>query len=135
MDPNTATNSRSIWSNINRKLFETRINALQGRHFIGKAVFPLQDNGSPQLHYPMDVRSEGQLADDFAFIAAYEPHCAAIYASTVELNELNKSINIRLAGNRGVRPEVRKAFESITNVMRLSARRGSLRTLYLYLNI
>lgn len=80
--------------------------------------------GPRDSSYPLPLEVERSLADDFAFIAAFQPSVGFVTAATVEQSSDNPSLVVKLAANEGVSAEVRSKFDEMLEMLRKHARKG-----------
>lgn len=130
MPPDTAKPGGSVWDEMHRGTFEShvmalsRANAVPGSRIHREANWPEQ--GDREL-LPFAV--ERQLADDFAFIAAYEYGVGYVTAAAIEPSSEPNSLTVRLAANEGIDDGVKYAFEKLFHTLERCATKG--RTYYL----
>lgn len=127
LDPDTAPKDRSIWKSIDRATLERQTKALcdkqhvAGRRFYGEPSYRKDDRS-----YPLPFELEKSLADDFAFIAAFQPQVDSISAAAIEQNESAPLFKVKLAANEGISPGVKRTFNDLFEVLRKHARKGDL---------
>lgn len=129
-DPDTASEARSIWADVERDALERHVQVLFKRQHIADRrnyVLPAEPRDSL---YPLPLAIEGSLADDFAFIAASQPEVGFVTAATIEQVQNESSLLVRLAANEGVSVEVSNRFNELFEVLRKHARKGILSELF-----
>jgi hypothetical protein len=113
LQPNTAHPGRSIWDRLDRRVFESEIDALHRTSFIPESqVLEKKHWPKPRQTDYLPFETEKQLADDISFLSAYEYGVQYVTAAAVEASERD-GVLIRLAANEGIRDEVRSAWEKI----------------------
>lgn len=113
LQPNTAQPGQSIWDNLGRHRFESEVDALHHTRFIPEAqVLEKKDWPEPRRTDCLSFETEKQLADDIAFISAFEYGVRYVTAATVETSERD-GLLICLAANEGVCDEACSAWEKL----------------------
>jgi hypothetical protein len=113
LQPNTAQPGRSIWDKMDRCRFESELDRLHRTNFVPESqVLEMKDWPEPRATDCLPFGTEKQLADDIAFVSAYEYGVRYVTAATVEASEQD-GIFIRLAANEGVCEKVRSAWEQL----------------------
>ena len=126
----TAAPDQSIWQGLNQSLFRKRIDDLRGKtrcprapilhtekEWRGRAV--TADVNTRIL--PFDV--ERRLADDLAFVAAFQKHVKQISSCALEERHDSSGVTIRLAANGGVEEAVVKSFRQVCELLQSCAKR------------
>lgn len=125
LDPDTAPADRSIWTTVKRATLERHTQVLfTKKHVAGRQLYIEPIPAQSSLAYPLSFELEKSLADDFAFIAASKPQVDAVSAATVEQNEAQPFITLRLAANEGIQPDVKTTFDALFQTLRKYARKG-----------
>ena len=125
LDANTAPPKRSIWAGIDPKKFELYSQYLDDRkHVAGPRDYSGATHAHDERAFPFSFEVERQLADDFAFIAAYIPEPRRVSAAAVEYDDANSQLTIRLAANEGIDNKVAKTFDKLIGILKKCARRG-----------
>lgn len=70
------------------------------------------------------LNTEFQLAQDFAFVAAYKEGADAVSAVSITPHKTERGIAVNIAANAGVDPFLRMSFKGITGVLERCARKG-----------
>lgn len=115
----------SVWKGIDRYAFERNTQELERIDPSQKVVARTPREGPPNLETnALPPRVESQLAEDFAFLAAWvnTPSCVTAASVTVQNNE--SSVEINLAANEGVWSTVRHAFRLIATTLEQCALRS-----------
>ena len=127
--PITATPNESIWKTVDRASFESSVAHLSAIRPVPKTREYLADDASiPRKRYPLPFEVERQLADDFAFLAAYESGVDFVSAATVCTTLNEPGLTISLAANEGVANCVEVSFKDILVVLEKCARKGNMAT-------
>lgn len=114
----TAQPGRSIWDNVDRRKFERELDDLHRSNFVPEPqVLEKKDWPEPRDIDLLPFETEKQLADDIAFVSAYENGARYVTAASVEAWKGN-GLLIRLAANEGVCDKVRTAWEQLTPLLR-----------------
>lgn len=125
LSPTTAESGLSIWDWVDRGKFENDVVALSQTngvpepHIYDEAEWPQQ--GTQAL---LPFALERQVADDLAFIAAYDYGVDYVTAATLEASNDPPCLTIRLAANEGVKDCVKRAFEQLLNTLQSCASKG-----------
>ncbi|OAL44806.1 hypothetical protein IQ07DRAFT_238069 [Pyrenochaeta sp. DS3sAY3a] len=117
--PNTARADRSIWRIVPRSHFETHIDCLHGKAVVPEAqVLKKEDWPKDRSEYLFTFEIEKQIADDFAFIAAYEYGVQYVTAATV-VSPCHDSTGmvIRMAANEGISGHVCSAIRRLLDAL------------------
>jgi hypothetical protein len=132
MPVRTSGPDHSIWKYLNENTFRKHIlhlSSVSGGVPVDPKVHTKEAwqkrSGRLALEYgflPFSV--EKQLADDFAFLAAATEGALSVSAVSVEVDEEQQSIVIRLAGNNGVETKVKEALTKILSSLQLCASKG-----------
>ncbi|KAF1985545.1 hypothetical protein K402DRAFT_103643 [Aulographum hederae CBS 113979] len=128
VNPDTAPRDRSIWNSIGRAGRATLENEAkylkQKEHVAGRQSYGLCPKQKDDHFYSLPFDLERDLADDFAFIAAFQPGPLFISAATLEEDRSGPNrLKLRLAANEGIPVNVKKAFDSIFEVLWKSAKK------------
>jgi len=123
LNPDTAPKNLSIWSRIDRTEFERQAGQLQDR-VISQGSSRSPEHLQCDRSYPFSFDLERQVADDFAYIAAHDYGGHFVSAVTIDLNEGQESLSIRLAVNGGVKGKVGQAFNELTQILKMCAKKG-----------
>lgn len=127
LDPDTAPKGRSIWNDIDRLELERQTTCLANGNYVPEPKsYASATQRSTSASYPIPFELERQLADDFAFIAAFQPQVDSVSAVAIELGANHSVITVRVAANEGVSSEVGLAFDDVLGVLRKCAQRGKL---------
>jgi hypothetical protein len=127
LQPNTAVSSRSIWFAVDQLTFHDQVKFLEAQNVAGK--LSTSDAQVLNLHDPrylLPLASEQRLADDIAFLAAYEPGAGYVSATTVEALEGKPGIRVCLAANRGVTEAAGEHIRRFLSLVEQCARKGSI---------
>ena len=100
----------SIWDGVDQEIFEREIDALYHTRFVPQPWILDRDDwpGAQDTDF-FDFGVEMQLADDIAFVSAYEYGVEYVTAATVERSRPDV-LTIRLAANEGVCNNVKDAW-------------------------
>jgi hypothetical protein len=129
LHPDTAPSYRSIWSGVNQSEFRDRVKVLEAQNIVGNlSTSNSQDLDSHDPRYLLPLASEQRLADDIAFLAAYEPGAGYVSAATFGALEGQPGIRICLAANRGVTEAAEAELRKFLALVEQCARKGSLST-------
>ena len=113
LQPNTAQPGQSLWDRLDRRTFESEIDALHSTNFVPEPQ-ALQRKDWPKTRqidcFPFET--EKQLADDIAFVSAYEYGVQYVAAATVQASEQD-GLSILLAANEGICDKVQSAWEKL----------------------
>ena len=102
---------------MDRRQFESEIEALHRTKFIPESqVLEKKDWPKPHQNDCLQFETEKQLADDIAFVSAYEYGVQYVTAATVQVTERDGLI-VRLAANEGVCDKVRSAWEKLMSLL------------------
>ena len=124
-EPDTAPRSRSIWKDVDRKSIEQQIQFLYRKHHVaGRVSYTETSTSAVDENYPIPFELERSLADDFAFIAAYQPQVGYVTAAVVEQRVGETALKVKLAANEGICPAVRRSFDGIMELLTKRATRG-----------
>jgi hypothetical protein len=132
LNPDTAPLKQSIWKDINRATFELRTQefSFQTGYVAGRRAYTQRCGGERDQLYSLPFEVERSLADDFAYIAACQPHVDFVSAAAIEEYETGSSFVLRLSANEGVSPMVSDKFNEIFDVLRQHAKKGRCTTLF-----
>ena len=113
LQPNTAQPGQSIWDMLDRRKFESEIDALHRTKLVPEPQ-ELQKKDWPKTRQTdcLPFETEKQLADDIAFVSAYEYGVQYVTAATVQASEQD-GLSILLAANEGICDKVRTAWEKL----------------------
>jgi hypothetical protein len=126
LQPDTAPSGRSIWSGVDRPTFQDRVNFLEAQNVVGDLSTSTAQNLNVQdQRYLLPLASEQRLADDIAFVAAYEPGAGYVSATTVEALKGGPGIRVCLAANRGVTTAAGDEIRKFLILVERCARKGS----------
>ena len=126
LDPDTASRDQSIWNSIDRETWDRQTKALSSKqHVAGSRSYAEHYHQNDEHLYPLPFEIEKSLADDLAFIAAFRPHVDCVSAATIEQNEDEPLLRVKLAANEGVSPSVKTTFDNLFEVLRKHARKGN----------
>lgn len=115
---------RSIWDGVDRKVFEREIDALHRTNFVPKPqVLENKDWPRPRETEFLEFGVEMQLADDIAFVSAYEYGVEYVTAATVD-HDGSDGLTIRLAANEGVRKNVQDAWRRLMFLLEKCSAKG-----------
>ncbi|KAL5398905.1 hypothetical protein PMIN03_012733 [Paraphaeosphaeria minitans] len=102
LSPNTAQPGRSVWTQIDRETFENDLDSLHNTNFVlGPQTLQEEDWPRPRTTEVLPFAIEKQLADDLAFISAYDYGVRYVTAAAVEASEC-EGLLVRLAANEGI---------------------------------
>ncbi|KAF9632895.1 hypothetical protein BFW01_g3758 [Lasiodiplodia theobromae] len=128
MDPPAQPDLGSVWKNVSRRDFERNIDALFNKR---PRVIPepIDYTGDDQTvdgdaRDPFSVDIERKLADDFAYISAYDVGVHPVTAVAIEYSLKPPGITVRLAANNGVEDHVRKDITDILVALKECNNRG-----------
>lgn len=115
---------RSIWDGIDRHAFECELDALHRTRFVPEPQI-LEKEKLPRSRKTgfLEFGVEMQLADDIAFISAYDYGVEYVTAATVE-NAEPDGLTIRLAANEGVCKKVQDAWEQLIPLLKNCSAKG-----------
>lgn len=128
MDPLAQSELGSVWVNVSRQDFERNVDALfNKRPQVVLAPIDYTDNdqainGDGRDPFPIDI--ERKLADDFAYISAYDVGVHPVTAAAIEYSLKPPGITVRLAANNGVEDHVRKEMTDILVALKECNNRG-----------
>ena len=95
------------------------------QHVAGSRSYVEHSRQNDEHLYPLPFEIEKSLADDLAFIAAAQPHVDYVSAATIEQNEDEPLLRVKLAANEGVSSSVKRTFDDLFEVLRKHARKGN----------
>ncbi|KAF2452998.1 hypothetical protein BDY21DRAFT_375180 [Lineolata rhizophorae] len=123
LPPNTASPNRSIWKTVGQNQFENNVDRLSKTNFIPEPhVLPKKDWPKQSGDYALPFDVEKQLADDFAFIAAYDYGVQYVTVATVQASKDSpNSTTVRLAANEGVNERAKDAISKVLAAMQRCA--------------
>lgn len=114
LSPVTAAPDKTIWKRIKRASFESSVAQLNETKPIPETRdYSADDVSIPRNGYPLPFDVERQLADDFAFFAAYESGVDYVSAATVCATTGDIGLTVSLAANEGIATCVEKFFKDI----------------------
>lgn len=124
LPPKTANPGESVWDVVGRVQFDDDVSALM-RHNQATGTIKnysldelrLHSGQSDLISLPIDI--ECQLADDIAFVAAFEEGVRTVTAATVET--LPDGLRVVLAANEGVQSQVIDAFKDVFDLLKACA--------------
>ncbi|OJD30403.1 uncharacterized protein BKCO1_6100052 [Diplodia corticola] len=127
MDPLAQSPLGSIWTSVMRRDFERNIDDLDDKHVV---LEPRDYTGRDFSHekdaiaaLPLDL--ERKLADDFAYISAYDVGVNDITAATIECSLDSPGITVRLAANEGVEDCVQNSIKEVLQILKGCGRKLS----------
>ncbi|KAI1611271.1 hypothetical protein EDD36DRAFT_284392 [Exophiala viscosa] len=127
----TASWENSIWRTIPEDTFRRSIIALSTKTEVPcdqrrwwSASYSDSQPPSPDPGRILSFKTERQLADDFAFIAAARPGAKGVTAVCIEESREPPGLVIRIAANEGVGMEIRGAFAHIFKCLMSCAKGG-----------
>ncbi len=124
LQPDTASAGESIWNKVQRAEFEKNVAGLIRENELSATnqIYPLpsEDDHFSSTLLPLDI--ERELADDFAFIAAYEEGVNTVTAVAIEVS--SNFLRIVLAANEGIRAQVESAIRYLLSMLEDCARRS-----------
>lgn len=121
----TARPGRSVWDDMDRGTFENHVMALSRAKSVPDSRIHLEANWPEQRNQDLlPFAIERQLADDFAFIAAYEYGVRYVTAAAIEPSSEPSSLTVRLAANEGIDDGVKYAFEKLFRTLERCATKG-----------
>ncbi|KAF2235572.1 hypothetical protein EV356DRAFT_531734 [Viridothelium virens] len=124
LSPITGPPDRSIWKRVSRASFEASIEQLHLVKPVPKTrEYPTNDPSVPQNGYLLPFDVERQLADDFAYLAAYNMGVGFVSAATVCLNSEPPSLTVCIAANEGLALDVKTALEEILSKLEKCAKK------------
>ena len=124
LHPDTAPKDRSIWAGIDRASFERQTEELSKQYVSIRQVYAETSSLRSEHAYPLSFGLEKSLADDFAFVAAFQPRVKSVSAVAIELDTDQPRFKVKLAANQGVAPCVERTFDDLFEVLRKHARKG-----------
>ena len=130
LSPDTAIPKRSIWSGIDRISLERHTKDLHKvQHVAGPRDYLSSTRASGKepcdtYTYPFPFEIERQLADDCAFIAAYQPDVKTVSAAAVAFDSNKQELLVHLSANEGISPRVADTMNRVMQTLRQCARRG-----------
>lgn len=125
LDPDTAPKDRSVWKCINRTALERQTKALSTKQHVAGRRFYAEPSCLKDKHpYPLPFELEKSLADDFAFIAAFQPQVESVSATAIEQSENEPLFRVKLAANEGISPGVKRKFDDLFEALRKHAKKG-----------
>ena len=119
----------SIWDSIDRDEFEAHVRELE-------RLAPYQDaqvNRVALNDGPDDVEDddcklpesvESQIADDLAFLAAFDSTPACVSAATIVKSVESTGLTVRIAANEGIAPQVQDSLGRLLTSVERCARCG-----------
>lgn len=118
--------SPPIWTELEQASFYKNVNKLNMTAG-GRDLSQIIPNSSSCTTHEDDGRSapsiehERQLAEDFAFIAAWEKSHKCITAACLSYTTDWATMHVTMAGNHGIKPEVKGAMSEILNLLQQCA--------------
>ena len=123
--PAKASAQRSIWSFVGLQTFYNSLDQLQKLFAVPtEIIHPPREDSKNTVRRTLPFEQEVQLADDFAFLAAYDHGAEYVTTATVELQEDLSGLVVVLAANEGVSDSVLNAFNAILTVLESCARKS-----------
>ncbi|KAL0261366.1 hypothetical protein SLS55_002796 [Diplodia seriata] len=126
MNPLAQSPLGSVWTSVSRRDFERNIDELERK----RVILEPRDYTDKELSHETDATAalplplEHNLADDFAYISAYDVGVDHITAATIEYSD-SSGITVRLAANEGVEDCVQAAIKEVFRILKECNRRGS----------
>ena len=118
LQPNTAQPGHSVWDRVGRHLFEREIDALRRTNFVPEPRALQKENWPKTRHTDcLPFETEKQLADDIAFVSAYEYGVQYVTAATVQASKRD-GLLVLLAANEGICDEVRRAWDKLMPLLK-----------------
>ncbi|KAJ9628756.1 hypothetical protein H2203_002658 [Taxawa tesnikishii (nom. ined.)] len=116
----------SIWTAAEKETFYRHADGMKMANCVPKSWI------HKKAEWPKDMdeellpfATERQLADDFAFIAAYQNGVRQVTTATVEVSK--QGVTVRLAANEGVDKCVQVALRELFRILESCARKGWVR--------
>ncbi|KAF2139437.1 uncharacterized protein K452DRAFT_289996 [Aplosporella prunicola CBS 121167] len=125
--PNTAVPNHSVWTGLGRQTFEAHVDELARTNVVAGPRRYSHAEWPKASHETLSFAVERQLADDFAFVAAYEPGPAYVTTAALEIATDPERLTVRLAANEGVNACVERALRDILGHLNTCARKGTSR--------
>ncbi|KAL5379233.1 hypothetical protein PMIN02_010994 [Paraphaeosphaeria minitans] len=124
LSPNTAQPGRSVWTQIDRETFENDLDSLHNTNFVlGPHTLQEEDWPRPRTSEILPFAIEKQLADDIAFVSAYDYGVRFVTAAAIEASECDGLI-VRLAANEGVCATVVDALTRLFSTLERCAKKA-----------
>lgn len=121
---NTAQLKQSIWADVGRQNFERDLLTLHRTRFVPTSqTLRKEEWPKPRADEILPFPVEKQLADDVAFISAYDYGVQYVTAATVQSNE-HGGLTVRLVANEGVSSQVGSALRYVFNVLENCSSKG-----------
>lgn len=126
MDPFTQSELGSVWATVSRRDFEGNVDVLSNKKVVLRPIDYTSDDqtANGDAHSPLPIDIERKLADDFAYISAYDVGVHPVTAATIEYSPERSGITVRLAANNGVEDHVRKNITDILVALKECTNRG-----------
>jgi hypothetical protein len=131
LHPDTAPPDKSVWTGVDQPAFIARAKFLESQNVVGdlstsvaSADADSEDVKVQDPRYLLPLAAEQRLADDLAFLAAYEPGAGYVSATTVEAFDGEPRIRVCLAANRGVADAAGGEIRRFLGLMEWCARKG-----------
>ncbi|KAF2433999.1 hypothetical protein EJ08DRAFT_20649 [Tothia fuscella] len=116
--PNTARPGRSIWDIVNRRTFESHVDALSHTNTVPEPSILARKDWPKQLKDgALDFGTVLQLSDDFAFIAACDYGVGYVTVATVQQAQDGEYF-LRLAANEGVSDRVKSTLLELLQILK-----------------
>ncbi|KAI9680528.1 MAG: hypothetical protein M1817_003968 [Caeruleum heppii] len=125
----TATKPNSIWSNVGQEQFSSKIAqlAVVSKQIPGpNRTYTEEDwhrKGNADHGHILRFDDERQLAEDFAYLAAWEKGRRAVTAVALEQSLYPPKLTVRVAANVLVVPTVRRTLQEVVDLLAACARR------------
>lgn len=120
--PQTASPKNSIWKSVGQRAFWDAVSKLKNLKPVPiECSHPLPEHFKEDSIDRLPFEEELQLADDFAFIAAYEFGVDYVTTAAIEVQPRFSGLVIRLAANEGVADCVVEKLDAIAAVLKRCA--------------
>ena len=125
LPPVTASPDRSIWKRATRISFEASTAQLDlAKPELKPYEYPAHSVSVLHEDHPLPFDVERQLADDFAFFAAWDSGVDFVSAATVGGNRKTPGLTICLASNQGVASHVEAFFKEVLSDLESCAQKS-----------
>jgi hypothetical protein len=130
--PNTARLGRSVWDGVDRRKFESHVDAFSRTGFVPDSQVLLEEDWPKESNQDvLPFAIEKQLSDDFAFIAACEYGVGYVTVATVEPARSEPwCLTLRLAANEGICDRVKCAIDELFGILERCATKSKGAPLY-----
>lgn len=129
MDDTLPLYSESIWKDVSRATFESNIDRLAAckSYVPGERDYTYGNESDLRDDKALPLDLERRLADDFAFISAYDFGVEYVTAATIQLSEDRNGLKLCLAANEGIKQEVEQGISKILTKLELCSTKSDIR--------